>query len=368
MSKNPKSQALNPKQIPNSKSETLEESQKKNEKAKCRIIGITVETRPDYIDFKEIRRMRRLEITRVELGVQSIYDDILKLNKRGHNVQSIIKTTKLLKDAGFKVSYQIMPNLPGSDFKRDIKMFQELFSNPDFQPDLLKIYPLALVKQSPLYKWYQQGKYKPYSKKRLIKLLIEIKKKIPYYCRIQRVVRDIPSKDIVEGGAKISNLREVVQKEMAERGLKCKCIRCREIKENYNPKEKLYLFRKDYNASGGKEIFLSFENKKRDKLYALLRLRLPQYDKNRPRHVLAGLKESAIIREVHTYGQMIPVGQKSLSVQHKGLGKKLIKEAEKIAKKEFGFKKVAVISGVGVRDYYRKLGYRLKDTYMLKKI
>ncbi len=345
--------------------------QKTNEKAKCRIIGITIETRPDYIDIEEIKRMRKLGVTRVELGVQSIYDDVLEINKRGHKILATIKATKLLKDAGFKVSYQMMPNLPGSNFKRDVKMFEELFSNPDFQPDLLKIYPLALVKKTPLYKWSQQVKFKPYSKERLIKLLIEIKKRIPYYCRIQRIVRDIPSESIIEGGAKISNLRELVQKEMKKQGRKCKCIRCREVKENYDPKEKLYLFQEDYPASDGKEIFLSFENKKREKIYALLRLKIPFYEA-RPREseILPVLKKATIIREVHTYGQMLPIyrGQTSTgSPQHKGLGKKLIKQAEKITKK-YGFKKIAVISGIGVRGYYRKLGYRLENTYMLKKL
>jgi len=355
------------------KIQNLETEQKLNEKAKCRIIGITIETRPDYVDFKEIERMRNLGITGVELGVQSIYDDILKLNKRGHNIKSTIKATRLLKDAGFKVSYQMMPNLPGSDFKRDIKMFQELFSNPDFRPDFLKIYPLALVKEAPLYRQYKKGKIKVYSHKDLIKLLIEIKREIPFWCRIQRIIRDIPSKDIVAGGVKISNLREVVQKEMREKGLKCKCIRCREVRDRDSPvgtvPEKLYLFREDYPASGGKEIFLSFEDKKRERLYALLRLRLPsQSHQVRSLEILPVLKNAAIIREVHTYGQMVPVGEKSLSPQHRGLGKKLIKIAEGITKKEFGVKKIAVISGIGVRNYWRNLGYKLKDTYMIKQL
>jgi len=366
------------------KIQNLETEQKLNEKAKCRIIGITVETRPDYVDFKEIERMRNLGITGVELGVQSIYDDILKLNKRGHNIKSTIKATRLLKDAGFKVSYQMMPNLPGSDFKRDIKMFQELFSNPDFRPDFLKIYPLALVKEAPLYRQYKKGKIKVYSHKDLIKLLIEIKREIPFWCRIQRIIRDIPSKDIVAGGVKISNLREVVQKEMREKGLKCKCIRCREVRDRDSPvgtvPEKLYLFREDYPASGGKEIFLSFESIKADKrrlstpinadrkLYALLRLRIPSQFFQKKKHSFKILDDAAIIREVHTYGQMVPVGEKSLSPQHRGLGKKLIKIAEGITKKEFGVKKIAVISGIGVRNYWRNLGYKLKDTYMIKKI
>ncbi len=352
---------------------SLQKLQALNEKAKCRLVGIAVETRPDYINIEEIKKMRELGITRVELGVQSIYDDVLKKVRRGHNIRATIEATRLLKDAGFKICYQMMPNLPGSSPKKDLKMFEEIFENPDFKPDLLKIYPLALVSQTPLYKWYSKGKYKPYSEKELIKLLIEIKKRIPYWLRIQRIVRDIPSKDIIAGGAKISNLREIVQKEMKEKGLKCKCIRCREVKEDYNPKEKLKLFRQDYNASKGKEIFLSFEDKERNKLYALLRLRIPLFlDKitkeSKITEIMPVLKKAAIIREVHTYGQMLPLGEKTLSAQHQGLGKKLIREAEKIAKKEFGLRKITVISGIGVRGYYSKLGYCLSDTYMVKRL
>jgi len=344
------------------KMQNLEELQKRNEKAKCRLIGITIETRPDYINVEEIRRLRELGITRVELGVQSIYNDVLKLNKRGHDIAATAQATKLLKDAGFKVSYQIMPNLPGSSFKKDIKMFEELFSDPRFQPDLLKIYPLALVKRTPLYKWYQRRKYKPYPKEKLIKLLVEAKLRIPYYCRIQRIIRDIPAKNVVIGGVKTSNLREVAQIEMRKKNLVCKCIRCREIRGEYDPKEKPELFRIDYDASDGKEIFLSFESKNKKRLYALLRLRIPSETP------IPVLENTAIIREVHTYGQMIPINKKTLAPQHRGLGKKLIKEAEKIAKKEFGLKKIAAISGIGVRPYWRKLGYRLKDTYMVKQI
>ncbi len=358
----------------------MEQIQNQNEKAKHRIIGITIETRPDFIDKKEIKRLRELGVTRVELGVQSIYNDVLKLNRRGHNIQATIEATKLLKNAGFKVCYQMMPNLPGSNIKKDIEMFRQLFSNPDFCPDYLKIYPCALLKEAPLYKLWQKGKYKPYTEKQLLKLLIEIKKLVPYYCRIQRIIRDIPSYYIIEGGTKTSNLRQIIAKISKQEGWRCKCIRCREVKEKYNPKEKLFLFREDYDASGGKEILLSFENKNRTRLYSLLRLRIARQT------VLPILKNAAIIRELHTYGKLIPIAQKEKAPQHKGLGKKLMKEAEKITKKEFGLhpvksassgaaepqfnrvKKIVVISGVGVRGYYRKLGYRLKQTYMIKSI
>jgi len=376
------------------KIQKLEKIQKRNEKAKSRITGISVETRPDFINEEEVKFMRELGITRVELGVQSIFDDVLKLNLRGHGVRETILATKILKDAGFKICYQMMPNLLGSDLERDEKMFEEIFSNPDFQPDYLKIYPCALLKETPFYKWYLKGKYKPYPKEELIDLTKKIKLKIPYYARIQRITRDIPSQYIIEGGAKISNLRQIVQEKMKNENLKCKCIRCREVRKKYNPKEKIYLFRENYEASGGKEIFLSFESldynppttildfvgapadKRRSstlinadrKLYALLRLRIPSQFFERKKHFIKILDGAAIIREIQTFGEVVPIGAKKIAPQHRGLGKKLIKEAEKIVKKEFGLRKIAVISGVGVRDYFKKLGYRLKTTYMTKEI
>lgn len=334
------------------KSKTINQAQKLNEKAEQKIIGLSIETRPDFITIEEIRRLRQLGVTAVELGVQSIYDNILRINKRGHKVAATIKATKLLKDAGFKVCYQIMLNLPGSNLKTDEKMFKELSSNSQFKPDFLKIYPCAILKEAPLYKWWLSKKYKPYNLNQLINLINLIEKEIPYYVRVQRINRDIPSQSIVTGPTKISNLREMLNKN-------CKCIRCREIKEGYNNKERLYLFRQNYNASDGQEIFLSFENAQRTKLYSLLRLRISS-------------KKEAFIRDLHTYGQLLSVitqeGDKidKKSPQHKGLGKKLIQEAEKITKEEFNLSKIKIISGVGVRNYYRKFNYKLKNTYMVK--
>ena len=346
--------------------EGLRKEQKKNEKAKHRIVGLSIETRPDFINFEEIKWLRKLGVTMVEMGVQSIYDDVLKLNSRGHGVKEIITATQLLKNAGFKILYQMMPNLPGSNLKKDEKMFEELFKNSDFQPDLLKIYPCAILKEAPLYRKWKKGQYKPYAEKQLINLLKSIKKKIPCYVRIQRINRDIPSSRVAAGPAKISNLRQILIESMKKENWQCRCIRCREVKESYDPNEKFYLFRKDYDASGGKEIFLSFENKKRDKLYSLLRLRITSLG----RSPVDEAQNTAIIRELHTYGLLHPLrGRVSrTSPQHKGLGEKLIKEAEKIAKNEFNSKKMAVISGAGVRGYFRKLGYKLKDTYMVKEI
>jgi elongator complex protein 3 len=330
--------------------------QKKNERAKCRVVSLAVETRPDYISPQEIAWMRHLGITKVELGVQTVDDKILKLNQRGHGTKEIIEATEWLKNAGFKVSYQMMPNLYGSNLKKDLAVFKKIFTDPDFKPDYLKIYPLALVKNTQLYNLYQQGKFKPYTEKELTKLLMEIKKLIPRWVRVERVIRDIPSNEIVEGGSKILNLREMVVAQMAQQGATCQCVRCREIGARYDSKEKLYLFQETYEASNAKEVFLSFENQPRTKLYGLLRLRLT---------------DKAIIRELHVFGQMAQITHRGSSpvnsVQHIGLGKKLLATAEKIAQK-FGYKKIAVISAIGARPYYRKLGYHLHNTYMLKNL
>lgn len=339
-------------------SKNLEAAQKLNEKAKNRIIGLTLETRPDFINEKEIQRMRYLGCTRVELGVQSIYDDVLNKNKRGHNIESTIKATRLLKNAGLKITYHMMPGLPGSNLKKDEQMFKELFSNSDFQPDQLKIYPCAVLKNSPLYGLWKNNKYKPYSLKTLINFIIKIKKSIPPHVRIVRIIRDIPSQSIVAGN-KISNLRQIIQ----SRKIKCRCIRCREIRNSNIRIQNIKLIRREYKASNGKEIFLSFEDTKNDKILAFLRLRMSDS------WTLPELKNCALVRELHTYGQTLALAQKTQNAQqHKSLGRKLMEEAEKIVKTETKYKKIAVIAGIGVREYYRKLEYKLQNTYMIKKL
>ena len=344
----------------------LAQAQKLNEKAKYRVIGLTLETRPDYIDVAEIKRMRELGATRVEIGVQTIDDKILKLNKRGHLVEQIIKATKLLKDAGFKISYHLMPNLPGSNPSHDLAMFKKLFTDQNFQPDMLKIYPCVVTKTSELYKWFKLGKYKPYSDKQLLNLIIKIKKIIPPYVRISRLIRDIPQESILAGN-KISNLRQLIQEEFKRTGQVCQCIRCREARNATFSLKGLKLIIRKYKASDGLEYFLSYESKDKKTLFAFLRLRISQkLDQNLLKE-LPELKDTAMIREVHTYGQLIPLNSKQKAVQHVWLGKKLILEAEKIAKKQ-GFKKITVISGIGVREYYKNLGYSLWKTYMVKNL
>ncbi|MCL5675661.1 MAG: tRNA uridine(34) 5-carboxymethylaminomethyl modification radical SAM/GNAT enzyme Elp3 [Patescibacteria group bacterium] len=362
------------------KSRSLKKSQEINETAKQRIVGITIETRPDWCGDKEIIFLRKLGVTRVELGAQSLQDDVLDLVKRGHNVNSIIEATRVLKEAGLKVCYHMMPGLPGSTPQKDLDDFKTLFSDGRFQPDLLKIYPCVVTKDAELVNWYQGGKYQPYDDKILTKLLVEIKKIIPPYVRILRLVRDIPANDII-AGSKLSNLRQEAQKELTRQGLKCRCIRCREValqsqnskvkSQNYNSKVKigeLILRETEYEASDGKEYFLEYISPKDETLYALLRLRLPSYLLNNRRPLFKELEGAAIVRELHTYGLALPIGKKEQpSPQHKGLGQRLLQKAEEIVKQN-NINKIAVTSGVGAREYYRKFGYELQGTYMVKQL
>ena len=343
--------------------------QKRNEKATHRIIGLTLETRPDFINEKTVWQMREQGCTRVELGAQTIDNKILKLIKRGHDTISIKNAMHLLKLYGFKVDLHLMPQLPGSTPSKDLKMMKEIFINPDYRPDMIKIYPCTVVKNSELYTWFKKGKYKPYSDKKLLETLITLKTFVPRYVRISRLIRDIPSHHI-EAGNKMTNLRQVIQMEMEKRGLKCNCLRCREIGHNQqldNQKSKtlstgrqvknIKLFIDKYEANGGMEYFLSFEDKKRNVVFAFCRLRI---DKK-------GLFP-AFIRELHTYGQSLQINAKNKKdSQHKGFGKQLVAEAEKICKNNH-IGALAVISGVGVKEYYKKLGFKDNQTYLVKKI
>ncbi|RMD59686.1 tRNA uridine(34) 5-carboxymethylaminomethyl modification radical SAM/GNAT enzyme Elp3, partial [Candidatus Parcubacteria bacterium] len=333
----------------------LAKEQKKNEHSPYRIIGLTLETRPDFITAQELEQMRLLGCTRVELGAQTVDDQILELTRRGHSSQTVAAATALLKDFGFKVTYHLMPGLPGSTLAKDKQTFKKIFSCADFQPDQIKFYPTVVVKGSRLYQWWRQGKYQPYSTNQLKRLIAECKAMVPPFVRIVRLIRDIPSESI-EAGNLVTNLRQILQQEKVN----CRCIRCREIREQQSRAvHKLKIL--SYSASGGQEFFLSFEDYQ-NRLYAFCRLRLPS-DKL---PVPSPLKNAALVRELHVYGELVPVGGKA-KVQHRGLGTKLMQKAEETAKK-FGFKKIAVIAGVGARPYYRRLGYRLQYTYMVKRI
>ncbi len=354
------------KTIPKSKrSYNLKQAQKINETAAYRIIGITLETRPDWVTAKETKRLRKLGCTRVQLGVQILDDKILDLIERGHKIEHIITATKRLRDNGFKIDYHVMQNLPGATPAKDKKTLERIFADPNFRPDQIKIYPTIVSKYAPLYKWWKSGKYKPYPEKKLFDLLLKLKQIVPYYCRINRLIRDFPSQSI-EAGNKLTNLRELLQKEMQKQGLRCRCIRCREVRQKTTALKQAKLFIDEYQAAGGREFFISYETPQRNAIFGFVRLRLngPNSDILFPE-----LKGAALVRELHVYGELLHHKQDAPDkVQHKGLGKKLMALAEKIAR-ENGYHKMAVISGIGVREYYRKkLGYQLQGTYMVKSL
>jgi elongator complex protein 3 len=301
--------------------------------------------------------------TRVELGVQTLDDDIYRLVKRGHSVAEVVRATKLLKDYGFKVYYHWMPGLPGSTSEHDLELSRELFDNDDFKPDGLKLYPTLVVAGTELETWYRDDRYQPYAMDEMVDLMIDIKTLVPGYARIPRVMRDIPSKFIV-AGCKDLALRSVLKKRMEEIGVRCNCIRCREYGHRLRDGWKIgepHLKRSDYEASGGKEVFLSFEDE-RETLFGLLRMRVGSS--------VVGNGDLAMVRELHVFGSEVPLGEQRIgAAQHRGLGAELLKEAERIARDEFQAQKIAVISGVGAREYFRsECGYELDGDYMVKEL
>ncbi len=340
---------------------SLEDAQKRNEVANVRCIGLTIETRPDWARERHADWMLYLGATRVELGVQSIYDDVLEIVRRGHGVRETVEATRILKDSGFKIVYHIMPGLPGSDPDRDLEMFKEIFSNPDFRPDYLKIYPTLVIKGTVLYSWWREGRYKPLSDEEAIELISEMYRYIPKYVRVIRVQRDVPA-PIIEAGPRKGNLRELVEKRCIEKGICIREIRYREVGRQLwrycklpDP-ENTRITRYTYEASGGVEEFLAVEDTVNDILVGFLRLRIPS-EKAHRREIDS---HTAIVRELHIYGPMVQLGKKPHPLfewQHRGWGRRLLAEAERIALEEYGCRKILVLSGIGVREYYRRLGY-----------
>jgi len=348
---------------------SLEEAKKINETAACRCVGLCIETRPDFCGEEEVKRMLEFGTTRVEIGVQTLDDDIYNMVRRGHLIEDVSRATALLRKYGFKVHYHWMPGLPGSTPEHDLAMSRQLFDDPRFRPDGLKIYPTVVVSGTELEKWYQEGRYKPYDNNTMLNLVADIKAIVPKYVRISRVLRDIPVKFIVAGYKE--SLRGPVKKTMQAKGMECHCIRCREyghrVADGWQIGEPI-LKRMDYPASGGTEIFLSFEDEK-ETLFGLLRLRIQSES------ILKGSEQSnisptVIIRELHIYGPEVPLKYQSPNaVQHKGLGKALLREAERIAKEEFKASQMLILSGVGAREYYRtEFGYHLAGDYMVKRL
>jgi len=341
-------------------SATLEEAKRYNELAHHRCTGLCIETRPDWCRPEDIDRMLSFGATRIELGVQTLDEGIYRLVRRGHGVAEVVQATARLKEHGFKVHYHWMPGLPGATPELDLALSKRLFSDTRFKPDGLKLYPTMVVAGTELERWCRDGRYKPYPDEVMINLVTEIKSIVPKYVRISRVLRDIPAK-FITGGLKDS-LRDVVKQRMKKQGITCRCIRCREYghraRDNWEIAEPR-LVRMDYEASGGREIFLSFEDEN-ETLFGLLRLRI------QPQPLANG--NSALIRELHIYGPEVSFHQRDPnSAQHKGLGRALLKEAERIAAEEFGASQIAVLSGIGAKDYYRSgFGYTAQGDYMVK--
>lgn len=333
-----------------------------NETAKHRNVGLVIETRPDEIDPKELKRLRTLGVTKVQLGVQSLDDTILELNKRGHSVEQTRRAVAYLRSAGFKIVVHWMPNLLGSTLERDRKDFSRLWEW--VCPDELKIYPNQLLAGTELFSIWEKGEYVPYSTEELVELIADVKQMVPRYCRINRIIRDIPSTNVVEGNKRTS-LRQDVQKELARRGKSCQCIRCREVRSKVVTPEELRLDVKDYQIEGTQEKFISFVTPD-DEIAGFLRLSLPSLDS-----IDSGIEElrkCALIREIHVYGQSLKVGTETSGVaQHIGLGTQMLSYCEQIAA-EYGFDKIAVISAIGTRQYYLERGFERGEYYQIKNI
>lgn len=343
---------------------TLEQAQVANEGAEHRNVGLVVETRPDHVSRDEIGWLRRLGVTKVQLGAQSLDDGILELNKRGHTVAETRRAVRMLRSAGFKIVLHWMPNLMGATLDSDRKDFQNLWNDIDLRPDELKIYPNQLLEQAELYAHWRAGEFVPYTSEQLIELLADIKPTIPRYTRVNRIIRDFPSTNVVEGNKRTS-LRQDAQRELRRRGERCQCIRCREVRGKEIGSDELELEDVVYRSGASEEHFLSYRTQA-DWLAGFLRLSLP--DERTARLNLTDLEGAALIREVHVYGQSLELGDEDgRAAQHRGLGQSLMHRAEAIARSQ-GYESMAVIAALGTRRYYAKLGYELGETYMVKRL
>lgn len=345
------------------KSRTLAQALEKNETAPYRAIGVTFETRPDWCSRKHVERMLSYGATRVELGVQCLDDAVYEKIKRGHSVEDVANATRECKNAFLKVGYHYMQGLVEGE-ARDVRVFAKVFNDERFRPDMLKLYPVLVMPGTELYERWKKGEFKPYDEKQAARVIARMKKIVPRYCRIMRVERDIPT-NLIAAGVKKSNLRELAHAEMRKRGWACSCIRCREaglkqLKEGIEIDFRdLKLNALRYQASGGTELFLSFDDKKNDALAAFLRLRV-------------NADGTTGVRELRVFGEQVAVGEEpeagGKAVQHKSLGRRLLSQAEEIARGDFDARKLFVLSGVGVKPYYKKLGYRNDGFYVSKKL
>ncbi len=345
--------------------ESLEDAQKLNETAQVRNVGVTFETRPDICETKHIDRILEMGGTRTEMGVQTVFDETHEITNRGHGMDKVIEATKRLKNAGFKVAYHLMLGLPGEGYEEDIEKFKEAFSNQDYQPDEVKIYPCEVIQGTELYRQYEEGDFEPISSEEAKERLKEVlKNHMPPHVRVKRVMRDIPSTE-VDAGPQLTNMRQMALQEMEKEGERCRCIRCREVghqkaKHGREP-EDVELVERSYDASGGKEYFLSYEDTNQDIILGFTRLRAP------PESFRPEIDENTlIVRQLKVMGSATDIGEEG-DTQHTGYGTKLMEKAEEKAR-ELGKDKVVVISAVGTREYYRKFDYEKEGPYMVKEL
>lgn len=349
-------------------SNNVTEAVRYSERSNTKCVGITIETRPDYCLKRHLSDMLGYGCTRLEIGVQSVYEDVARDTNRGHTVRAVCESFHLAKDAGFKVVAHMMPDLPNVGMERDVEQFIEFFENPAFRPDGLKLYPTLVIRGTGLYELWKTGRYKSYSPSALVDLVARILALVPPWTRVYRVQRDIPM-PLVSSGVEHGNLRELALARMKDMGTECRDVRTREVGiQEIHHKVRPYqveLIRRDYVANGGWETFLSYEDPEQDILIGLLRLRRCSPQSFRP-ELKGGV---SIVRELHVYGSVVPVSSRDPSkFQHQGFGMMLMEEAERIARDEHGSSKLAVISGVGTRNYYRKMGYELEGPYMVKSL
>jgi elongator complex protein 3 len=349
--------------LENAEKTVLLDQQEKNEMAKIKCVGLTIETKPDWGKAEHGNHMLKLGCTRVELGIQSVYEEPLKLTNRGHNLQDTKDSIQQLKDLGFKINVHYMLGLPGVDREKELDGLKELFSNPAFKPDMLKIYPCLVIKGTPLFIQWERGQYKPIETAEAAEIISEFKRFIPKWCRIMRVNRDIPT-NATSAGIDRTNLRQYVEKLQKEKGIICNCIRCREIgRKGWSGNSDIKVT--EYEASGGKEFFIAAEDDENDALIGFCRMRFPS---EQLREEIT--PKTAIIRELHVYATAVAVGNKpdqGSKLQHRGFGKMLMEKAEEVAEKH-GMDKMLVISGIGTREYYKKLGYKRDGVYMGKSL
>lgn len=358
-----------PKDVPTDYSANLSEAQDRNSRAENRVVGMAAETRPDLVTPEELRFFRECGITRVEIGYQTTVDEINFATGRGHGNAESVAATRALKDAGFKVVAHMMPNLPGSDPETDRQSFFRIWNDSDFRPDEVKIYPTVVVGNSALERLWKAGKFVPYSDEALVPLMADLEAAIPEYARLNRAYRDIPASEILSG-SKMANLRQVTETEMHARGEDRKDISAREVRDKKNDPAAAVLEIAEYEASGGSEYFLQFVDLTDRTLFSVLRLRVPSWVFDGGNPVFECLGGAALIREIHTYGDQMGIGEAGGNSQHRGFGKRLIEEAERIVRENHPeLSRLAVIAGSGTREYYAKRGFEMADLgYMVRRV